>query len=590
MRRGSKNVRYTNGIRPTPPAGVVIALLLLATAAPAAAQPRPRLEVVSLSRTPQRIATNASFTVGTAVKNRGRASSKRAIVRFRLIRPGLRTLIGTRAVPPLTPKGVSRGPTALRAAVPPGTYRLRACVSGRCRTAKVQTLVTKRPSTTPPAPVTLTSPADGALLNSRMPPITGTADPSAPVTVTIGNGTTLAGASANPDAEGRWSALPPEPLADGAYLVRAVQGDRASAVRSFTIDATAPNVTIEHPADGGTTDLMAFDGQAGDGGPLTVRLSNGSELSPDRTGSGWSVLAPPLAPGSYTLTAEQSDAAGNLGRATATFTVPFTLLAAGDIAGCDSDGDTATAALLAQRAGTVVTLGDNAYKVPPVVNPFSECYDPAWGAFRPRTMPVPGNHEYMESPAAADYFGYFGSGVRGATGVGFYSYDVGPWHVIALNTSDNCGVVPCGALSEQVTWLKADLAANVTTKCTVAYFHHPRFSTYLGTNPNVAPLWDALQEGGADLVLNGHAHNYERFAPQTPGGAADDAGITQIIAGTGGRSHQLLGANPVAANSLVRNDQTFGILAVRLEPDGWSWRFLPVAGATFTDSGSAQCH
>jgi hypothetical protein len=204
-------------------------------------------------------------------------------------------------------------------------------------------------------------------------------------------------------------------------------------------------------------------------------------------------------------------------------------------------------------------------------------------------MPTPGNHEYEDSPGAADYFTYFGT-AAGVPGAGYYSYDVGSWHVIALNTNDNCAQVSCAAASPQVAWLRADLATHADAKCTLAYFHHPRFSSYLGANSNVRPLWDALHDGGADLVLNGHAHNYERFPPLDPAGAADPtAGLTEIVAGTGGRSHHPF-APLVDPNSLVRNDDAYGILDVRLGPAGWSWRFVPAAGATFADSGSADCH
>jgi hypothetical protein len=473
-------------------------------------------------------------------------------------------------------------------------WRLVACVKDHCRTAKRATLVRRRPNTTPPAPVTLTSPSSGALLSSRRPTLAGTADVSGLVTVVLRRGgATVATLPTTPRSDGRWSTTPASSLADGAYTVRARQGGRISAQRSFTVDATAPKVAIEHPAAGATTDLMAFDGRAGDGGAVTLRLADASGAllqSPtaDRAGNEWSALATPLEPGSYTLAAEQRDAAGNVGRATARFTVPFSLLAAGDIAACDTDGDEATAALLAQRAGTIATLGDNAYDSPPEADPYADCYAPSWGPFRPRTMPVPGNHEYEDSLAAADYFTYFGT-AAGPPG-GYYSYDLGSWHVIALNTSDNCAQVSCAAASPQETWLRADLATHADAKCTLAYFHHPRFSSYLGANSNVRPLWEALHDGGADLVLNGHAHNYERFRPLDPAGAPDpSAGIIEIVAGTGGRSHHPFSPQ-VDPNSAVRNDDAYGILDVTLDPAGWSWRFVPAAGAAFADSGSADCH
>ncbi|MFL5781211.1 MAG: metallophosphoesterase [Thermoleophilaceae bacterium] len=564
-------------------------MLVLATAAMAADRRRPDLELARLTGAPVQIATRAGFTVGTEVKNRGGARSGPATVRFLLTRPGTRTRIGSRSVPALAPGGVSKRSTGLSASVAPGTWRLVACVRGHCRAAKRTTRVTRRPAPTPPAPVTLTSPPDGALIARRRPLLAGAADPGGPVTVVIARGSSSTTATARPRSDGRWSTQPSAPLADGAYTARARQGGRISAARSFTIDATAPKVTIDHPADGGTTNLMAFDGDAGDGGPVTARLSNGTALPVDRSGPRWSALATPLDPGSYTLTAEQRDAAGNVGRATAQFTVPFSLLAAGDIAACDSSGDEATAAILAQRAGTIATLGDNAYDSPPEADPYPDCYDPSWGPFKPRTMPAAGNHEYEDSLAAADYFTYFGTSA-GAPGAGYYSYDVGAWHVIVLNTSDNCSQVGCSAGSPQETWLRADLATHSDAKCTLAYFHHPRFSSYLGADTRVQPLWEALRDGGADLVLNGHAHDYERFPPLAPDGTADPAGgITEIIAGTGGRSHHTF-PQQVDPRSLVRNDDSYGILDLTLRPAGWSWEFLPAAAASFTDGGSADCH
>jgi alkaline phosphatase len=437
----------------------------------------------------------------------------------------------------------------------------------------------------------LTSPPDGALLARRRPTFAGSADPADPVKVVVRRGgDTVATLTATPGSGGRWSAAPADPLADGSYAARARQGGRSSAAHDFTIDATAPKVAIAHPADGATTDLMAFDGKAGQGGPVRVRL-DGVDVASQRNGGRWTALARPVGPGSHTVTATQRDAAGNVGRAAATFTAPVNLLAAGDIAACDSTGDEATAAVVAQRSGTIAALGDNAYDSPGAPDPYPDCFEPSWGALRPRIMPTPGNHEYEDSFGAADYFAYFGA-AAGSPDKGYYSYDLGSWHVIVLNTNDDCSPsqVSCSAVSAQVTWLRTDLAAHAAARCTLAYFHHPRFSSYLGEDAKVGPLWDALYQGGADLVLNGHAHNYERYAPQDPDGAVDPArGLTEIVAGTGGRSHHSFFPT-VDANSVVRDDDTYGILDVRLQPAGWSWRFLPAAGGSFTDGGSADCH
>ena len=200
--------------------------------------------------------------------------------------------------------------------------------------------------------------------------------------------------------------------------------------------------------------------------------------------------------------------------------------------------------------------------------------------------PTPGNHDYTTSTAAA-YYSYFGA-AAGSSGKGYYSYDVGQWHVVALNS--NCSAVGgCNAGSAQETWLRADLAAH-PNKCTLAYWHHPRFSSgYHGASTSVQPLWQALYDAGAELVLNGHDHDYERFAPQTPTGQADPArGIREFVVGTGGASERAFSAT--ANNSEARNSSTFGVLQLTLHPSSYEWRFVPVAGQSFTDSGSAPCH
>ncbi len=262
------------------------------------------------------------------------------------------------------------------------------------------------------------------------------------------------------------------------------------------------------------------------------------------------------------------------------------LIAAGDIAGCGHLGDTATAAVVSSAiGGTVAVLGDAVYNHGSA-SQFANCYGPTWGRFKWRTRPAIGNHEYR-TPGAAGYFNYFG--VRaGPRGKGWYSYNVGQWHVVVLNS--NCSKVNCGNGSEQERWLRADLAAHAN-KCTLAYWHHPRFSSdnRHGNWPSVGPFWDALYEFGADVVLNGHAHVYERFAPQNPWGKADPAfGIRQFTVGTGGNG--LYGFQGVKPNSQVRHAKTLGALKLTLHSGGYDWKFMPQAGKTFTDSGTAACH
>jgi len=255
---------------------------------------------------------------------------------------------------------------------------------------------------------------------------------------------------------------------------------------------------------------------------------------------------------------------------------------AGDIADCSSSGDQATATLLDGISGTVFTAGDNAYEDGSALN-FTNCYQPTWGRHKARTKPAPGNHDYHIS-GATDYFAYFGS-AAGPSGRGYYSYDLGDWHIVSLNSEVSMSV---GSAQEQ--WLRADLAAS-TKQCTLAYWHKPRFSsgTTHGSLSSAQPLWQALYDHGAEIAIAAHEHNYERFAPQTPTGAADPIrGIREFVVGTGGRSHYT-GFSKIS-NSEVFNGSTWGVLKLTLGSGTYSWQFVPVAGATFTDSGSGQCH
>ncbi len=263
--------------------------------------------------------------------------------------------------------------------------------------------------------------------------------------------------------------------------------------------------------------------------------------------------------------------------------VDHVLVGAGDISDCGTAQDEETATLLDGMPGTIATFGDNAYPTGSAAD-FGDCYDPTWGRHKPRTRPSVGNHEY-ETSGASGYYGYFGT-AAGPAGKGWYSYNLGRWHVIALNS--NCSLVGCGPDSAQVKWLRADLAAHAGDHV-IAYWHHPHFSSGVhGTNNHVQAFWDALYAAGADVVLNGHDHDYERFAPQTPSGRADPAhGIREFVVGTGGR--ELRTRHSDAANSEVFSS-TFGVLKLTLHPDSYDWQFIPIAGESFTDSGSDTPH
>lgn len=257
------------------------------------------------------------------------------------------------------------------------------------------------------------------------------------------------------------------------------------------------------------------------------------------------------------------------------------LVGAGDIADCSSDGDEATANLLDEIPGIVFTTGDNAYPNGTASN-FLDCYEPSWGRHKARTYPSAGNHDYR-TEGADGFYDYFGS-VAGDPDKGYYSYDLGTWHIIVLNSN-----IPVEKGSPQEQWLREDLATHPVA-CTLAYWHHPRFSSgnHHGSNTKVQGFWQDLYDYGADVVLGGHEHNYERFALQDPQGFADPLrGIRQFVIGSGGRSHYGFGS-PIA-NSEVRNDDTYGVLKLTLHPDSYSWEFVPEAGKTFTDSGWASC-
>ncbi|HKE09625.1 MAG TPA: metallophosphoesterase [Candidatus Acidoferrum sp.] len=262
------------------------------------------------------------------------------------------------------------------------------------------------------------------------------------------------------------------------------------------------------------------------------------------------------------------------------------LIGAGDIADCtDISGAEATAKLLEANPGTVMALGDLAY--PNGTAEDFRCYDRTWGRVRLRTRPAVGNHEF-HSYGAAYYFEYFGP-AAGDSKTGYYSYELGAWHVVVLN-SECQEVGGCGVGSPEEKWLRADLAAH-PAGCTLAYFHKPRFSSGLnhGDDLQMIAFWQALYDFNAELVLNGHDHDYERFGPQDPNGKADaKRGIREFVVGTGGKSHRAFGFTK--RNSEVRNNDTFGVLKLTLKPTDYEWKFLPEAGKTFTDEGSGICH
>ncbi len=267
-------------------------------------------------------------------------------------------------------------------------------------------------------------------------------------------------------------------------------------------------------------------------------------------------------------------------------TDPPVLLAAGDIALCNVDQDSLTAYLLDANPGIVLGIGDNDQKGGSLQE-FTDCYGPTWGRHLDRIYPVPGNHEYATG-GASGYFTYFGDratplepGCRKDCG-GYYSFNYGGWHIVALNSE-----IPSdpGTLQEQ--WLRADLEANPSV-CTLAFWHRPRYSSGSTLGGGSQGLWNALYEYGADIVLSGHDHAYERFAPQDGSAQLDNArGIRQFVVGTGGNG--LRDFRYIQPNSEARNSETWGVIKFTLRPDSYDWEFLPIPGKSWTDSGSAAC-
>ncbi len=265
------------------------------------------------------------------------------------------------------------------------------------------------------------------------------------------------------------------------------------------------------------------------------------------------------------------------------------LIGAGDIAYCGVKSATdapaaSTAALVSANAyAAVFTLGDNAYDSG-TLDEYQSCYGPTWGSFKDRTFPSPGNHEYA-TLGADGYFTYFGDRA-GPDRRGYYSYDLGSWHIVSLNSN-----IDGSPGSEQEKWLRADLTAHRGQSCIMAYWHHPVFSSSSahGNNPWMADIWRTLEDFGADVILTGHDHGYERFSPQRADSApSSDLGIREFVVGTGG-------ANPYAfaspqPNSEVRIDSTFGVIRFGLKAGQYDWLFLPVDPVARTDSGHATCH
>lgn len=257
-----------------------------------------------------------------------------------------------------------------------------------------------------------------------------------------------------------------------------------------------------------------------------------------------------------------------------------TVLAAGDIAECKSPGAARTAEIIEKIEGTVLAIGDLAYPKGSYDN-FMKCYEPTWGQFKSRTLPVPGNHEY-ETRGATGYFSYFGT-QAGENGKGYYSVDLPGWHIIAINSN-----LDTSANSAQVEWLRKDLTESKAS-CTLAFWHHPRYSSGPhGDNKHMVPIWETLAEHHASIVISGHDHSYERLAPLDAKGHVDEQhGIRSFVVGTGGA--KLYDFSMRAPYSEAWNGATWGVLKLNLSPGSYTWEFIPAAGGHFQDRGEGHC-
>ncbi len=314
-------------------------------------------------------------------------------------------------------------------------------------------------------------------------------------------------------------------------------------------------------------------------GTTTVTATSGvavfSDLTVDSAAAGYTLKAtstnlPVAASGQFDVAAAPS----------------VVLIGAGDIASCPGSGPGATNALLqANPSATVFAAGDDAYPDGSLAN-YQSCYDPTWGQEKARTRPTTGNHDY-NTAGAAGYWQYYGA-AAGDSGKYYYSYDLGTWHIVVVNSNDT--YVPTESGSPQDAWLQADLKASAK-QCTLAYWHHPRFSsgTTHGSAGWMQQVWQDLYAAGAEIVVSGHEHNYERFAPQNDKGSYDAArGVREFVVGTGGAT--LYDKQAPIANSQAFNGTTWGVLKLTLYTASYTWEFVPVAGGTFTDVGSGSCH
>jgi hypothetical protein len=381
---------------------------------------------------------------------------------------------------------------------------------------------------------------------------------------------------------GRRTAEAYDGLPAAAPLLHVEYSPPANLPPSLTLTAPAANAAFDEGAP------IAFAASASDAedGDLSAAVTWESSLD-GVLGIGASFTRDDLSVGAHVLTARVQDGEGAPAERTRqlnVFAPTNQLLAAGNVGYCPEANDEATGVLLGTLAGRILALGDLAYPQGTAAD-FANCFHPAWGMHKPRIHPISGNHEWHEA-GAQPYFDYFGA-AAGTPGEGWYSFDLGSWHVVGVQGDCNEFEGGCAPSSPQGLWLQADLAAN-SKPCTLVFTHFPRFSSIFGVDDTQLPFWQIFYAHGVDVVLTGHAHNYERYARQNPaGGAEPTRGIREFVVGTGGRG--LSDPAVTLPNREVQQSDTFGVLRLALDDTSYAWEFHGVGPGTFTDAGGEEC-
>jgi hypothetical protein len=575
-------------------------------------------------------------------------SSARAGARFTLKafgftrRPALDVRLGGARVASKRPN--SKGGLTIRASVPkvaPGVRSVRVVAGPTVVGLRFLVLapVTPRPPKPPPPPPAPSPPAAA----DTTPPAVSVTAPASDATLGAEPVSVIAEASDNVGVSGVQFRLDGKDLgaqdtsapysttwdtrstSSGRHTLTAVARDGAgnSATSSpavwVTVDSAPPSVAVSAPATDATLSGSAVQVKATASDNIGVSgvqfRVDGKDLGAEDTSAPYSTTwdTTTFSTGRHAITAVARDGARNTttSNPAVSVTVDNTgvrrIVAAGDIA-CSPDDpffnnglglsgncrQMATSDLFVGKGfSDVLTLGDAQYDCATAAD-FAGSFHPSWGRAKSIMHPATGNHEYKCDEAAGGYFGYFG-GAAGEPASGYYSFDIGSWHIVSLNTNNasatGCPWVSCAAGSPQERWLRADLAAH-RSACTIALWHHPLFSSKsAGVSAASRAFWEDLYAAGAEIVLNGHVHNYERFNPQRPDGTLDPNGIAQFVVGSGGVNLEATedDGSPPAANRGAAT-KTFGVLALTLRATSYDWKFLPEAGRSFNDSGSANCH